>query len=107
MEHTFDELKKKTVAGLREIAKGIEHDALHGHSTMHKEPLVLALCTALGIEAHDHHKVLGVDKAKLKKEIRELKSKRDTALGAHDHKELKSIRRQLHHLRRRIRKATV
>ncbi len=93
MEHTFDELKKKTVAELREIAQGIEHDALHGHSTMHKEPLVLALCTALGIEAHEHHKVAGVNKAKIKKEIRELKSNRDTALEAHDHKELKSIRR--------------
>ncbi len=52
MEHTFEELHKKTVADLREIAAGIEHDALHGHTTMHKDPLLKALCTALGIEAH-------------------------------------------------------
>ena len=107
MEHSFEELHKKTVADLREIAAGIEHDALHGHSTMHKDPLLKALCTALGIEAHEHHDVVGIDKRALKLQIRELKAKRDTALQAHDHAELKLVRRKLHRLKRKMRAATV
>ena len=63
MSHTFEELKHTRVADLREIAKDVDHDALRGYSTMHKEELVQALCTALGIEAHVHHEVVGIDKA--------------------------------------------
>jgi hypothetical protein len=37
--------------------------------------------------------------------MKELKGKRDDALNLHDHKELKAVRRQLHELRRRLRKA--
>ncbi len=107
MEHTFEELRKKTVADLREIAEGIEHDALHGHTTMHKDQLLKALCTALGIEAHEHHEVMGIDKRAIKLQIRELKAKRDAALQAHDHAELKLVRRKLHRLKRKIRAATV
>ncbi len=107
MEHTFEELEKKKVAELREIAEGIEHDALHGHTTMHKDQLLKALCTALGIEAHEHHDVVGIDKRAIKLQIRELKAKRDAALQAHDHAELKLVRRKLHRLKRKIRAATV
>ncbi len=107
MEHTFEELHKKTVADLREIAEGIEHDALHGHTTMHKDQLLKALCTALGIKAHEHHDVVGIDKRAIKLQIRELKAKRDTALQAHNHAELKLVRRKLHRLKRKIRAATV
>ncbi len=107
MEHTFEELHKKKVADLREIAEGIEHDALHGHTTMHKDQLLKALCTALGIEAHEHHDVVGIDKRAIKLQIRELKAKRDAALQAHDHAELKLVRRKLHRLKRKIRAATV
>ena len=28
-DHTFEELKKKNAAELKEIAKGIEHEAVH------------------------------------------------------------------------------
>ena len=107
MEHSFDELSKKTVAQLREIAAGIEHDALAGHSTMHKKDLVTALCTALGIETHMHHDVVGVDKTEIKAQIRELKVKRNSALESHDHKELKKVRREIRSLKRKIRKAIV
>jgi hypothetical protein len=107
MEHTFHDLKAKTVAQLREIAAEIEHEALHGHTTMHKADLVQALCTALGIEAHEHHDVVGVDKAPLKTQIRGLKAERDAALEAGDHARLKLVRRRIHRLKRKIRKATV
>ncbi len=107
MEHTFEELSKTTVAQLRKIASGLENEALRGYSTMHKEQLVEALCTALGIEAHQHHEVVGVDKKTIKAQIRKLKLDRDAALGAHDRKQLKAIRRQIRRLKHRLRKATV
>ena len=104
VDYTFEELKEKTVAQLREIAEGLDHDALHGYKTMHKEQLVLALCKALGIAARKQRKVVGINKAEIKKQIRELKVERDAALEAHDHKRLKEIRRRIHRLKRTIRK---
>lgn len=107
MAETYDELHQKTVAQLRAIAKGMDHEALRGYTTMHKEQLLLALCKALGIEAHEHHEVVGIDKATIKQQIRQLKVKRDAALEAHDSKELKMIRRRIRRLKRKIHKATV
>ena len=107
MSHTFEELKHTRVADLREIAKGMEHEALVGYSTMHKEDLVKALCEALGIEAHVHHEVVGIDKAKVKARIKELKAQRDAALEAKDRVQLKRLRRKIHRLKRRIHRATV
>jgi hypothetical protein len=107
MPYTWEELHEKTVTQLREIAEGIEHDALHGYSTMHKEDLIPALCEALGIEAHAHHEVVGVDKAAIKSEIRELKVKRDEALAAGDKVALKRVRRRIHRLKGELRRHTV
>ncbi len=107
MAHTYEELHQKTVAQMRAIAKGMDHEALRGYTTMHKEQLLLALCKALGLEAHEHHEVVGVDKARIKQQIRQLKVERDAALEAHDSKELKVIRRRIHRLKRKIHKATV
>ena len=107
MEYTYEELHKKTVAQLREIADGIEHESLHGHSTMHKADLQQRLCKVLGIQDHAHHEVVGVDKSKIKLKIRDLKVKRGKALEKHDHKKLKELRRKIRGLKRQIRKATV
>lgn len=106
MAHTIEELKHKTVADLREMAKGIEHDAVQGYTQMNKEHLIVALAKALGIQ-HEHHDVVGVDKASIKARIRELKTKREAALAAHDHAQLKIVRRNIHRLKRQIHKATV
>jgi hypothetical protein len=106
MAHTFEELKHKTVAELREIAKGIEHEAVQGYTQLNKEHLLVALAKALGLQ-HEHHDVVGVDKAAIKARIRELKTKRDAALAAHNHAELKTVRRTIHRLKRQIHKATV
>ena len=105
MEHTYEELHKKTVAQLREIAKELDHEAVRGYSTMHKEHLVPAICEALGIEAHVHHEVVGVNKSKIKAKIRKLKADRQKALDAHDSKELKKVRREIHGLKRKLRRA--
>jgi hypothetical protein len=107
MAHTFEELKKKTVADLRDIAKDIEHEALQGYTQLNKEHLLEALCKALNIDMHVHHKVVGVDKSSIKTQIKALKKKRDEAVAAHDHKQIKFVRRQLHHLKRKLHKATV
>jgi hypothetical protein len=103
MAHSYEELKAKTIDELREIAKGVEHEAVKGFSQMNKEHLLPALCQALGIDAHVHHHVEGIDKAGIKAKMRALKTKRAAALTGHDHEGLKSIRRQLHRLNRQIR----
>jgi hypothetical protein len=107
MGHTYEELHKMTVSQLRDVAKDVEHDAVHGYSTMHKEQLLPALCQALGIEAHVHHEVVGIDKTRVKGQIKALKVVRDEILASGDAKELKRIRRRIRGLKRRIRKATV
>jgi hypothetical protein len=106
MEYTFEQLRHKTVVELREIAKGIEHEAVQGYTQLNKEHLLVAISKALGIQ-HEHHDVVGVDKAAIKSRIRELKKKRDEALTAHDHAQLKTVRRTIHRLKRQIHKATV
>ena len=106
MAHTYEELKHKTVAEVREIAKGIEHDAVQGYTQMNKGHLIVAISKALGIQ-HEHHDVIGVDKSAIKARIRDLKTKRQAALEAHDHAELKVVRRTIHRLKRQIHKATV
>ena len=99
MAHTYEELKGKTVAELREMAS----EAVQGASQMNKEHLLPALCAALGIDTHAHHDVRGIDKSSVKEELRSLKAERDKALDVHDHLRLKSIRRQMHRLNHQIR----
>jgi hypothetical protein len=106
MTFTYEELKHKTVADLREIAKGIDHEAVQGYTQLNKDHLIIAISKALGIQ-HLHHEVVGVDKAEIKAKIRELKTKRAAALEAHDHAQLKTVRRTIHRLKRQIHKATV
>lgn len=106
MSFTIEELKHKNIAELRDIAKGMEHEAVQGYTQLNKEHLVVALAKALGIQ-HTHHDVIGVDKGAIKRRISELKVKRAAALSAHNHKELKAVRRNIHRLKRQIHKATV
>ena len=107
MAYTHNELRHKTLAELRDIAKGIEHDAVQGYTQLNKEHLIVAICKALGIEMHEHHDVVGIDKAAIKSRIKALKAKRNEAIGAHDHAALKKARRGIHRLKRQIHKATV
>jgi len=105
-EVTYEQLKHKTVVELRDMAKGIEHEAVQGHTQMNKDHLLVALSKALGIQ-HEHHSVVGVDKSSIKSRIRELKTQREAAIAAHDNAQLKVVRRTIHRLKRRIHKATV
>jgi DNA-binding IclR family transcriptional regulator len=106
MAYTHHELKHKTLAELRDIAKDIEHEAIQGYTQLNKEHLIVALCTALSIDMHEHHVVVGIDKAAVKLRIRELKKRRETVIAAHDHTQLKAVRRRIHRLKRQMHKAT-
>ena len=103
MAHTYEELKAKTLADLREMAKGLNHPAVQGYSQMKKDHLLPAVCAALGVDTKEHHTVVGIDKAGIKAKIRELKRQRDAALAAADRSQLKGVRRTIHHLNHQLR----
>ncbi len=107
MSHSFEELKNKTVAQLREIASEIEHEAVKGYTQLNKEHLLEAICTALHIDMHQHHHVEGLDKKSIKDKIKALKQNRDQYIEAHDHKQLQIVRSKIHRLKRKLHKATV
>ena len=106
MELTYEQLRHKTLAELRDMAKGIEHEAVQGYTQMNKEHLAGAIAKALGIQ-HEHHSVVGIDKTSIKSRIRQLKAQRAEAIAAHDRAQLKVVRRTIHRLKRCIHKATV
>ena len=98
MAYRYEELKKKTIAELREIAKDIQHEAVQGYTQMNKEHLLPALCSALGIDAHEHHAAALAQKSAVKTTMRELKASRAKALAAGDH----DLAHQLRHQYRRL-----
>jgi len=105
---TYEELHQKTVAELREIAKGLTHDAVQGYTQMNKEHLLPAICHALGIDSHTHHHAeSGFDKVKVKARMRELRRQRDEAMEGGDGQRLHALRREWHTLNHRIRGHTV
>lgn len=105
--YTFHELKEKNVHELREIAKGIQHEAVKGYTQLNKDHLLVALAKALNLPTHEHHAAGGFDKSGIKAQMRVLRQKRDAALQAGDHVQLHAVRRQLHHLNRQVRSHTV
>jgi len=106
-EHTYEELKQKTVAQLREIAAGIEHDAVKGHTQLNKEHLITAICKALNIDTFRRHHAEGAGASVMKSRIKELKKQRDEALSAHDHSRLRAVRREIHSLKVKLHRASV
>lgn len=107
MAYTHHELKEKTVADLREIAKGIQHEAVQGYTQLNKEHLIVALCKALDIPMHERHEVVGIDKAAIKARMKALKATVAATIEAGDAAKLKALRRQIHGLNRQIRKHQV
>lgn len=102
MAHTYEELKKKTVAELREIAGSLQHEAVQGYTQLNKDHLLPALCKALGIEAHEHHAV-AAEKSMIKAQMREIKAAAEKAREAGDHETLHRLRRQHHGLNHALR----
>lgn len=107
MSYTFNELKKKTVAELKEIAAGIQHEAVQGYTQLNKDHLLKAICTALNIDLFEHHRAIGADKSTIKSQIRELKKNKNAAIAAHHLKELRVIRKKIKILKNKLRRVTV
>jgi hypothetical protein len=105
MAHTYEELKGMTVAQLREIASGIDHEAVQGHTQMNKEHLLAAICKAESIDMHAHHAAAGVDKPAIKGRIAELRKVRDEASQSKDEKRLAVARKKIRRLKRELRRA--
>ncbi len=103
MTHTYESLKKMTIAQLREVAKDTHHEAVQGFSQLNKEHLLPALCLALGIDAHEHHAAHGDLKLRTKQRMAELRAERTQAAQAHDQERLHAIRREYHHLNHKLR----
>ena len=103
-DHTYEELKHKTIADLREIARGLDHEAVKGFSQLNKEHLLPGLCTALGIDSHEHHHVVGgFDKRAAKKKLRALRTEKRSALETGDRARVKALRRRIHRINHQIR----
>jgi hypothetical protein len=105
MAYAYEDLKKKTIAELREIAKTTHDDAVQGYSQMNKDHLLPALCKALGIETHAHHAAALDQKLAMKMKMREIKQQRAHALATHDHHLLEELRHQYHRLNHSLRRS--
>ena len=105
MAHTYEELKKKTIAELREIAKDIEHEAVQGYTQLNKDHLLPAICKALGIDAHAHHAAALAEKAAVKAKMRGISAEKAKALESGDHDLARRLRRQYHRLNQSLRAA--
>jgi hypothetical protein len=102
-EYTYELLKNKTVAELREIVPTLpSQEALEGYSTMHKDHLLPLMCKVLGI--HIHHAAAGTQKSKMKSTIHRLKAKRDELTAAGKGEQLAAVRQQIHVLKRKLRR---
>ena len=104
-EHTYEELKHKTIADLREIARGLDHEAVKGYSQLNKEHLLPGLCEALGIDTHEHHHdvIGGFDKGAAKRKLRALKAEKQSAFEAGDRARVQALRRRIHRINHQIR----
>ena len=100
----YHELRVMTIAQLREVAEGLQD--LTGYTQMNKVTLLAAICEHEGIATHEHHDVIGIDKAAIKQQIRELKSQRAATLESGERKEYKRVIRQIHRLKGQLRRAT-
>ena len=105
MTHTYEELKKKTIAELREIAKEIQHEAVQGYTQLNKEHLLPAVCKALGIDTHAHHAAALAEKAAVKAKMRDINAEKAKAIEGGDHDLLRRLRRQYHRLNHTLRTA--
>lgn len=105
MAHTYEELKKKTVAELRDLAQGLAHEAVQGYTQMNKDHLLPALCRALGIDPHEHHAAVVAEKAAIKARMREIKAACEEARSAGNYERLHRLRRQYHAFNHGLRKS--
>lgn len=99
----WHELHKHKVNDLREMMK-THLPEVAGVIGLKKDELVDLLAAKLGIEK-PHKVVVGLDKTAIKGRIRDLKTRRDAAMTGGDDALRNRHRREIHRLRRRLRKA--
>jgi hypothetical protein len=104
MAFTYDELKGKTVAELREIAAGVKSEAVQGYTQLNKDHLLVALCKALNVDMHARHKAKGTEKVGIKAQIQAAKKQRDDAMSKCDHDAMRAAQKKIHDMKREIRK---
>jgi rubrerythrin len=107
MEYTYSELKEKNLTDLKKLASGIEHEAVKGYTQLNKEHLIKKLCEALGIDTHEHHQVVGINKKAIKSSIKKLKLIKAQALLDKDKVKFKKTVNSINILKKKLRKATV
>ena len=105
--YTHEQLRRMTVAQLREIAGGIDHAAVKGYTQLRKDEIIHGICVALDIDEVEHHKIVGIDKAAVKAKIETLKVERAAALKGGDTAALKMARKKIRSLKRKMRRAMV
>jgi hypothetical protein len=110
MAYTYDDLKGMTLAQLRDVARTIDSPSVQGYTQMNKEHLLPNICAALDIDTHHHASSsrgisAGFDRGSAKARLRALKISRDEAITVHDSAQLHAIRREMHMLKHRLRKA--
>jgi hypothetical protein len=103
MTHTYEELKKKTVAELRTLAKDLQHEAVQGYTQMNKDHLLPALCKAFGIDAHEHHAAVAAEKTAIKTKMRAIKAECEKAVSEGDVARLHRLRREYHRMNHSLR----
>ena len=99
----WHELHKMRVIDLRELAKE-KIPEITGVTSMKKDDLCEHLAQAMGIEK-PHLVVTGLDKTAVKSRIRELRVVREEAKASGDRKALVTTRKEIHRLKRTLRKA--
>jgi hypothetical protein len=97
----WHELEKMKVSDLRNLAK--ERTDLEAVSGLQKAELVAKLAETLGIP-RPHKLAEGEGKQWLKVRIRELKGQREQALATRNKDEQERVRREIHGLKRKLRK---
>lgn len=99
----WHDLEKMTVVKLREEA---QEKGIQGVSGKKKAQLVEELARALGIEKPHEELADGTvqTKSELKQQIGQLKTRRNELIEAHDAKALKKVRREIHGLKRKIKR---
>lgn len=107
MTYTYHDLKTKTVAQLREIAAGLQSEAVKGFTQLNKDHLLTALCHALKIDPHEHHQAVMANKSRIKGRINELKAIRDEAIASGDHAKLAHVRGQIRSYKKRLRHSMI
>lgn len=107
MTYTYQDLKTKTVAQLREIASQLDSEAVKGYTQLNKEHLLAALCQALQIDQHQHYQIVLQNKTEIKSKIRELKKERDEAIANHDRVKLIRVREQIRSMKHRLHRSMV